>query len=88
MFLLKINPRERASLNYCEALKEKYASHPQVRRISRHRTVPKHIYNAQNELRTMKQKNKRKEANRRAHSKVGEVPFVPERQKHVLQEYK
>ncbi|XP_044259546.1 DDB1- and CUL4-associated factor 13 [Tribolium madens] len=83
-----LKPRERAALNYSEALKEKYATHPKVRRIARHRHVPKHIYNAQNELRTIKEKGKRKEANRRAHSKPGEVPYEPERKKHVLKEDK
>lgn len=73
-------------MNYAEALKDKYASHPQIKRIKRHRQVPKHIYNAQKELRTVKEKEKRKESNRRKHSKAGEVPFVPERQKHVIQE--
>ncbi|KAK9882994.1 hypothetical protein WA026_001209 [Henosepilachna vigintioctopunctata] len=84
-----LKPRERASLNYSESLKEKYASHPQIRRIKRHRQIPKHIFNAQNVLKAMRQKNKRKEANRRAHSKPGSVPFVPERKNHhVLAEHK
>lgn len=81
-----MRPREKAALHYNEALKEKFATHPKVRRIARHRHVPKHIYNAQNELRTIKEKLKRKEGNRRAHSKPGEVPFQSERQKHVLKE--
>ncbi|KAL3276382.1 hypothetical protein HHI36_011766 [Cryptolaemus montrouzieri] len=82
-----LKPRERAALHYSEALKEKYASHPQVRRIKRHRQVPKHVFNAQNELRTIRQKNKRKEANIRNHSKPGSVPLVPERRKHTIQEH-
>lgn len=73
-------------MHYSEALKEKFATHPQIRRIKRHRQVPKHIYNALKELRTIKEKSKRKEANRRAHSKKGEVPYVPERQRHVIKE--
>ena len=71
-----LRPRERTALNYNEALKEKFAAHPQVNRISRHRHVPKHVYNAKAELRTIRQKVKRKEANRRAHSRRGAVPFV------------
>lgn len=47
-------------MNYCNALKEKFAAHPQVRRIARHRQVPKHIYNAQAEIRTIREKSKRK----------------------------
>ncbi|XP_018561237.1 DDB1- and CUL4-associated factor 13 [Anoplophora glabripennis] len=83
-----LKPREKAALRYSETLKEKFASHPQIKRISRHRHVPKHIYNAQRELRIVKEKVKRKEANRRAHSKPGEVPFVPERHKNILKEQK
>ncbi|CAH0553142.1 unnamed protein product [Brassicogethes aeneus] len=83
-----LKPREKTALHYSEALKEKYASHPQIKRISRHRNVPKHIFNAQRELRTIKDKDKRREANRRAHTKPGEVPYVPERQKHVLKDQK
>lgn len=75
-------------MNYSEALKEKYATHPQIRRIARHRQVPKHIHNAQKELRTIKDKVKRKEANRRAHSRKNEVPHVSERKKHVVREDK
>ncbi|XP_054267725.1 DDB1- and CUL4-associated factor 13-like [Macrosteles quadrilineatus] len=78
--------RERAALNYNEALKKKFANHPQIRRIARHRQVPKHIYNAQREQRTIRDKTKRKEANRRTHSKPGTVPFVPERKKHIVTE--
>ncbi|XP_030753083.1 DDB1- and CUL4-associated factor 13 [Sitophilus oryzae] len=81
-----LRPREKTALRYSEALKEKFANHPQVKRISRHRHVPKHIYNAQRELRTIKDKQKRKESNKRKHSKRGEVPYVPEREKHVIKE--
>ncbi|PSN42863.1 DDB1- and CUL4-associated factor 13 [Blattella germanica] len=81
-----LKPRERTALNYNEALKQKFAGHPQVSRIARHRHVPKHIYHAQKELRTIKLKDKRKESNRRAHSKPGSIPFVSEKKKHVVKE--
>ncbi|XP_022910573.1 DDB1- and CUL4-associated factor 13 [Onthophagus taurus] len=81
-----LKPREKRALNYSETLKEKFASHPQIKRIKRHRHVPKHIYNAQQEMRTIKDKVKRKEGNRRAHSRKGMVPHVPERKKHVVSE--
>ncbi|XP_047530167.1 DDB1- and CUL4-associated factor 13 [Vanessa atalanta] len=81
-----LKPRERTALNYADALKDKFSGHPQVKRIARHRHVPKHIINAQKEIKTIKEKNKRKEANRRAHSKPGAVPFVVERKKHVVKE--
>ncbi|CAH2231029.1 jg3471 [Pararge aegeria aegeria] len=81
-----LKPRERTALNYSEALKEKFSNHPQIKRIARHRHVPKHVMNAQKEIKTIREKNKRKDANRRAHSKPGAVPFVAERKKHVVKE--
>ncbi|XP_031834379.1 DDB1- and CUL4-associated factor 13 [Nomia melanderi] len=81
-----LKPREKVSLNYSEALKEKFGAHPQVKRIARHRQVPKHIYKAKAELHTIREKTKRKEANRRTHSKPGTVPFVAERQRHVVRQ--
>lgn len=55
-----MRPREKAALNYNEALKEKFFAHPQVNRIARHRHVPKHVYNAKAEIRTIREKSKRK----------------------------
>lgn len=86
LFFFQLKPRERTALNYSEALKEKFSGHPQVKRIARHRHVPKHIINAQKEIKTIKEKNKRKEANRRTHSKPDTVPFIPERKRHVVKE--
>ncbi|XP_076172108.1 DDB1- and CUL4-associated factor 13 [Ptiloglossa arizonensis] len=81
-----LKPRERAALYYSDALKEKFAAHPQIKRIARHRQVPKHIYTAKAELRTVREKSKRKESNRRAHSKAGAVPFLSEKHKHVIRQ--
>ena len=81
-----LKERQRMSLNYNEKLKEKFAHHPQIKRISRHRQVPKHVVNASREHKIIKESQKRKEANKRAHSKPGTIPFVPEREKHVVDE--
>lgn len=81
-----LKPREKTAFNYNSKLKEKFAFHPEVKRISRHRHVPKMIYNQQKEMRIIRQSQKRKEANRRKHSKPGAVPFVPERKKSIITE--
>ena len=81
-----LKDRQRTSLNYNEKLKEKFAHHPQIKRIARHRQVPKHVVNASREHKIIKESQKRKEANKRAHSKPGAVPFKPEREKHVIDE--
>lgn len=47
-------------MNYAEALKTQFAHLPQIRRISRHRHVPKMVYNASHQMREMKDKEKRK----------------------------
>lgn len=78
--------RERVALQYAEKLKEKYAQHPQVGRIARHQHVPRHVKTAREELRTIKESRARKEANRRRHAKPGTVPYVPEREKQIVDE--
>lgn len=83
-----LRPRERAKLEYNDALKEKFAAHPQIKRIARHRHVPKGVLNASKKHRIMHDKETRKEHNRRVHSTAGTVPFVSEKTKHVLREDK
>ncbi|XP_051879168.1 DDB1- and CUL4-associated factor 13 [Pristis pectinata] len=77
-------PREKAALNYNQKLKEKFQHHPQIKRIARHRHLPKMIYNQAKELRIMKEARRRKELNLRKHSKPGSVPFVAEKKKHIV----
>merc|ERR1712228_693056 len=78
--------RERVALQYSEKLKEKYGQHPQISRIARHRQVPKHVKSAAAEIRSIKESSKRREANRRRHTKPGSVPYVPERESHTIDE--
>lgn len=80
----KLTPREREASVYNERLKEKFAQHPQIKRIARHRHVPKSIYSAMKEKRIMKESLRRKEKNRRKHSKPGSVPFEVERAKNIV----
>lgn len=77
-------PREREAINYSQKLKEKFQHHPQIRRIARHRHLPKNIYHQSKELRIMKEARRRKEKNVRMHSKPGTVPVVSEKEKHVV----
>lgn len=79
--------RERAAFNYNEALKEKFAAHPQIRRIAKHRHVPRYILNNQKRNKAQSQKEKKKEANRVLHSKKdSNETFIPERNKKVIEE--
>jgi len=59
----QLRPREKEAFNYAEKLKEKYGHHPEVRRIARHRHVPKAIHSAQKELRVIRTSQKKKYVN-------------------------
>ena len=69
-----------------EKLKEKYGQHPQISRIARHRQVPRHIKSSRAEIRAIKDGAKRKDANKRKHTKPGSVPYVSERESHTIHE--
>jgi len=58
--LNQLRPREKEAFNYAEKLKDKYGHHPEVRRIARHRHVPKAIHSAQKELRVIRTSQKKK----------------------------
>lgn len=79
-----LSAREKDSFKYSEKLKEKFAHHPQVRKIARHRHVPGRLKHLEAEKKEMIHSRKRKEANRRAHSKPGAVPIVPETEKNIV----
>lgn len=81
-----LRPREKAALRYSAALKQKFAAFPEVKRIARHRHVPKHVLHARQEHRTIRESQKRKESNRRLNSRKGTVPHVAERKKHAVEE--
>ena len=77
--------RQRQKLEYDDALKERYKHMPEIRRIQRHRRLPKQVKKAgeikAEELAALK----RRVENERKHSKKGQVPRKPEREKMVLQ---
>ncbi|QRG37275.1 hypothetical protein FDK38_001647 [Candidozyma auris] len=75
--------RERSKLNYDEKLKERYKYMPEVRRIARHRHLPKVVKKAQEIKRIEIESLKRREENDRRHSKEGSKPRVAERRKHI-----
>ncbi|XP_061772437.1 DDB1- and CUL4-associated factor 13 [Nerophis ophidion] len=77
-------PREEAATNYRQKLTEKYKEFPQIRRIARHRHLPKPLFHESKELRIMKEARRKKERNVRMHSKPGSVPVLSEKEKHVV----
>jgi WD repeat and SOF domain-containing protein 1 len=75
---------ERQKLEYDEALKERYKHMPEIRRIGRHRHVPKQVKKAGEIKREELKGLKRREENERKHSKKGKKPRRSEREKMVL----
>ncbi|KAG2736746.1 hypothetical protein G9P44_000836 [Scheffersomyces stipitis] len=75
--------RQRAKLEYDAALKERYKHMPEIKRISRHRHVPKTIKKAGEIKRVEIDSLKKREDNERRHSKPGSKPFKSEREKHI-----
>ncbi|KAI9095156.1 WD40-repeat-containing domain protein [Phlyctochytrium arcticum] len=80
--------RERSALSYTKAVKERYKHMPELRRIDKHRKIPKSIAKAKETKHIMTESVKRKEDNRRKHSKPGAVPYAAERKKNVIAQEK
>lgn len=76
--------RQRQKLEYDQALVRRYAHMPEIRRIKRHRHMPKTVKKA-GEIKGQELKSiKRKEENVRKHSKKGTHSRASEREKMVL----
>ena len=81
-----VGARERSSYNYDKKLIQRYANHPQIKRIARHRNPPKMVKSISKEHTNIRSAKRVKEENRRKHAKAGSVPRVAERAKHVVSE--
>ncbi|KAL8272058.1 hypothetical protein Esti_003993 [Eimeria stiedai] len=78
--------RARVALNYRKTLQEKFGHLHEIKRITRHRHVPKLIKKTQEKKRIMLEAAKRRENNRIAHSKPGKHVRVPERKRAIYRE--
>ncbi|PKU83402.1 DDB1- and CUL4-associated factor 13 [Dendrobium catenatum] len=79
-------PRERRKQEYLDAVKDRYKHLPEVKRIVRHRHLPKPIYKAATLRRTMIEAERRKDQRRRAHSAPGSMPVKPFRKRRIIKE--
>ncbi|EGF83875.1 hypothetical protein BATDEDRAFT_84605 [Batrachochytrium dendrobatidis JAM81] len=79
-----LTQRERNALEYSKAVKNRYKHMPEIRRIDKHRKVPKAVKGAARKKTIMENSIKAKENNRRNHSAPDAVPFKAERKKHIL----
>lgn len=81
-----MNPREKRKLEYNDALKDRYKHLKEIKRISRHRHVPKAIKKAKSMALEIKQREVQKDQNRRKHAKPNSIPQHNERQKAIIRE--
>jgi len=77
-------PREKRAFDESAKLRRSYQHHPEIRRIAKHRHLPKGVYNQVKERREMINAAKKKENNRRMNSAPGQVPRVPERKRQIV----
>lgn len=81
-------PREQQRQEYYDKLKEKHAHLPEIRRIARHRHLPKAIRAMGKTEKKMLESRRRKFSNVVKHSKEGAVPMQAERKRSIVREEK
>lgn len=79
-------PRERRKQEYRDAVKKRYKHLPEVKRIVRHRHLPRPIYKAAAQRRTITEGERRKDERRRAHSAPGSMTAQPFRKRRIIKE--
>ena len=77
-------PRERKKAAYDAALVQRFAHVPEVKRIARHRHVPKAIHKAAALRREMEGSQRRKRDNTIKHSAHGSVQIKPARKERIV----
>ncbi|KAL6570701.1 hypothetical protein OROGR_000251 [Orobanche gracilis] len=80
-------PRERKKHEYHEAVKNRYKHLADVKRIDRHRHLPRAIYKAASLKRIMADAERKKQSRKRAHSAPGSMPMEPLRKKRIVGEF-
>merc|ERR1712071_48781 len=81
-----LSAAQKSSRNYKEALKRKYANYPEIRRISKHRHLSKHVFTQASTQREMRDKIRRKDRNRK--NNIKNYDIKPARQQMVVKEQK
>ncbi|CAI0385261.1 unnamed protein product [Linum tenue] len=79
-------PREQKKHEYQEAVKNRYKHLPEVKRIVRHRHLPRPIYKAKELRRTVIDAEKKKEERRKAHSTPGSIVTESVRKRRIIRE--
>jgi WD repeat and SOF domain-containing protein 1 len=79
-------PREKRKHEYHEAVKNRYKHLPEIKRIVRHRHLPRPIFRARELMRTMNESARNKEARRKTHSAPGSIVTKPLRKRRIVKE--
>ncbi|KAM0972244.1 hypothetical protein ACFX2J_019829 [Malus domestica] len=77
-------PREQKKHEYHEAVKNRYKHLPEVKRIVRHRHLPKPIYKAGKQIREQNESQRKKHEKRKAHSAPGSIVQEPLRRRKII----
>ena len=72
-------PREKEALAYANKLKKKYKYNSEIKRILRHRHLPKVLVKKAKVKQVQKEARFRKDENMRANNRPEDRPFVPQR---------
>ena len=77
-------PRQQQARDYQDALKQRYAHMPEIKKISKSRNVPAAIRTAQQKRHIIVGAAKRREDNRRRHQAPGTVPYQSVRKSNIV----
>merc|ERR1712032_1314364 len=72
-----LNKREEDARNYNKKIIEKYQYNPEIKRIKRHKHVPKYILNRKSVLHIKRESKARKLKNKEMNTKIGSVEYNP-----------
>ena len=78
-------PKEQEAMLYRERLKKSYQFVPEMRRLLKHRHLPRYLFKQRKIKQIQKESAFRKEKNRQAHTKAENISIVPEKQKVIVE---
>lgn len=74
-------PREKEKIAYNDKLKKKYKYNPEIKRILRHKHLPKFILKKSKVRQIQKESKHRKLENIRTNNRPTDAPYIPERKR-------
>ena len=78
-------PKEQEAMMYRETLKKKYQFVPEIRRLIKHRHLPRYLFRQKKIKQIQKESAFRKEQNRLSHTRPENIQLVPEKKKVIVE---